>query len=130
MEDPFRMPPRSRRGPPPPAPPRDNHQDLGELYDVIHNQMRLARSLFSFGHPGPFQVGRYICKIDRYNGQPVPMALLRLGPDNKVIAVDLETKQDISTIQPKDNGQGAWGPKGEFLGFKGDMAAAVVHGPG
>ncbi|KAF6844341.1 hypothetical protein CMUS01_01216 [Colletotrichum musicola] len=105
IEDPFCTRPRSRRGPPPPQPPREKDHDRGELYDVIYQQMRHARSLFSFGHPGPFQIGRFFCRINPYNGHPVPIALLQFDADRKVIAVHPQTKQDLSEIQPKSDGQ-------------------------
>ncbi|KAF6811768.1 hypothetical protein CSOJ01_05496 [Colletotrichum sojae] len=105
IEDPFCTRPRSRQGPPPPEPPREKDHDRGELYDVIYQQMRHARSLFSFGHPGPFQIGRYFCRINPYDGHPVPIALLQFDADRKVIAVHPQTKQDLSEIQPKGDGQ-------------------------
>ncbi|KAF6830966.1 hypothetical protein CPLU01_07019 [Colletotrichum plurivorum] len=105
IEDPFCTRPRSRRGPPPTEPPREKDHNRGELYDVIYQQMRHARSLFSFGHPGPFQIGRFFCRINPYNGHPVPIALLQFDADRKVIAVHPQTKQDLSEIQPKGDGQ-------------------------
>lgn len=96
----------------------------------ISQKIANARSLTHYGYRGTFDIGRFVCLIDPYTGEPIPIAEMKPDAEGNMVVYDCYLNKDVRDILPSCTGTAEWGKKGEFKGFKETGAAAWVFGPG
>ncbi|KAH8714129.1 hypothetical protein BGZ61DRAFT_476244 [Ilyonectria robusta] len=112
----------------PPAPP--SASQIIKENGCLRWQIRMARHLAQNGHAGPFEIGDFLCDINRITGKILKIASRVYNPDTGYFWRNMFTG---GRIHPQNNNKSAQtlcgkpvaGPGGAFLGFADDNGGII-----
>lgn len=112
----------------PPAPP--SASQITKENGCLRWQIRMARHLAQNGHAGPFEIGDFLCDINRITGKILKIASRIYNPDTGYFWQNMFTGGRINHQNNKKSaqtlcGKPVAGPGGAFLGFADDNGGII-----